>query len=183
MLDARNFFNRSSDRPAVKQNQFGFTLRRTSDDSANLQRVVTARSSLEIMKARESGARARSTRSFRLPPCDRETSPDAPTISDPMTNRPDSVPRQPHSLRASSKGGALLPAVLSGSQHAPRADYAFAPGRRNDADKFDLRMDHHFSVADTLSSSYSLNERARTRRDSSRPTAASRSACGSSAGV
>jgi hypothetical protein len=26
VLDARNFFNRSSDRPTVKQNQYGFTL-------------------------------------------------------------------------------------------------------------------------------------------------------------
>src|SRR5262249_27746135 len=38
------------------------------------------------------------------------------------------------------------------------ATYNFAPSRSNQTDKFDLRVDHRFSAADALASSYSLNQ-------------------------
>src|SRR5207302_1180799 len=35
--------------------------------------------------------------------------------------------------------------------------FNFAPSLQNTVDKFDIRVDHHFSAADALTSSYSLN--------------------------
>ncbi|MBL8296368.1 MAG: TonB-dependent receptor, partial [Bryobacterales bacterium] len=90
-----------------------------------------------------------------------------PTINDPATIRPN--PAQPSqtlrdpfpnnripSNRLSPQATYYLP--FYPESNTATGTFAFAPSRRNLTDKFDVRIDHRFSAADTLASSYSINE-------------------------
>lgn len=165
LLDARNFFNRSSQRPAVKQNQFGFTL----GGPLVIPKIYNGHDRTFIFGDYE-GTRIRRASTFNtLVPTSAMRAGDfsglAP-LSDPATTRPD--PARPGAfLRDPFPGNRIPPERMSKEalyflQFYPEANaagstYAFAPGRQNNTDKYDLRVDHHFSASDTLSSSYSLN--------------------------
>ena len=86
---------------------------------------------------------------------------------DPLTAHPD--PNNPSATIRDPFPGNMIPTARISPQAAfflpfyPTANTAlgtfnYAPTRRSDADKFDIRADHHFSVSDILTGSYSINE-------------------------
>jgi hypothetical protein len=166
VLDARNFFNRSSERPAVKQNQFGIAL----GGPVVLPKIYNGRDRTFFFADYEGTRIRRAAQSNTLVPTAAMRTGDfsgRPVINDPATTRPD--PARPGAFVRDPFPGNRIPAERQAREsryylqfypeaNTPGGTYAFAPGRRNEADKFDIRMDHHFSPSDTLSSSYSLNE-------------------------
>ena len=166
VLDARNFFNSSSTRPPVKQNQFGFTL----GGPVLIPKLYKGRDRTFFFGDYE-GTRIRRASQFNtLVPTDAMRGGDfsgRPVISDPATTRLD--PSRPGGFDRAPFPGNRIPSDRFSPQSAyylpfypqantPSGTFAFAPGRINDTDKFDIRIDHRFSSADNLSSSYSLNE-------------------------
>ncbi len=166
VLDARNFFNASSTRPPVKQNQFGFTF----GGPVWLPKAYDGRDRTFFFGDYE-GLRVRRASQFNtLVPTDAMRAGDfsgRPAINDPATIRPD--PSRPGSFLRDPFPGNRIPAERLARESAyylpfyPHANtsagtYNFAPGRTNDTDKFDVRIDHRFSSADSLSSSYSFNQ-------------------------
>lgn len=166
VLDARNFFNTSSTRPPVRQNQFGFNL----GGPVWLPKLHNGRDRTFFFGDYE-GTRIRRASQFNtLVPTAAMRAGDfsgRPVISDPATTRLDSA--RPGGFVRDPFPGNRIPA----ERFSPQANYflqfypqantatgtfSFAPTRRNETDKFDIRIDHRFSSADSLSSSYSLNE-------------------------
>jgi len=154
VLDARNFFNTTGVRPAVKQNQYGFTLggpiviprvyngkNRTfffgDYEGTRLRRASTFTNPVPSAAMRSGNFSALSTR-----------------ITDPLTGQPfpgNVIP----SNRISPQAAFFLP--FYPSANTASGTFNFVPNRTNDVDKFDIRIDHQFSAVDTLSSSYSMN--------------------------
>ncbi|MEX2264247.1 MAG: carboxypeptidase regulatory-like domain-containing protein [Bryobacteraceae bacterium] len=166
VLDARNFFNTSSTRPPVKQNQFGVTF----GGPVILPKLLDGRDRTFFFTDYE-GTRIRRASQFNtLVPTAPMRSGDfsgRPAISDPATTRPD--PSRPGAFIRDPFPGNRIPADRLAREstyylqfypeaNAPGGTYSFSPSRLNDTDKFDLRLDHHFSASDQLSSSYSINE-------------------------
>ena len=88
----------------------------------------------------------------------------APLI-DPTTIRPD--PARPGQFLRDPYAGNVIPAGRLSPQatfflpfypepNAASSNYLFAPSRTSDSERFDIRMDHRFSQADSLSSSYTF---------------------------
>jgi hypothetical protein len=166
VLDARNFFNLSSTRPPVKQNQFGLNL----GGPVWLPGLYKG-SDRTFFFGDYEGTRIRRASQFNtLVPSAAMRSGDfsgRPVINDPATTRLDAS--RPGGFVRDPFPGNRIPAerfsqeALYFLQFYPQPNtaggtFAFAPGRLNDTDKFDVRIDHRFSNADALSSSYSLNE-------------------------
>jgi hypothetical protein len=166
VLDARNFFNRTSQRPAVKQNQFGFTL----GGPVVIPKLYNGRDRTFFFGDYE-GTRIRRASQFNtLVPTAAMRSGDfsgGPVILDPATSRPD--PARPGAfLRDPFPGNRIPPERMSAAAlyylpfypetNSPGGTFAYSPSRRNETDKFDVRVDHRLSGGDTLSSSYSINE-------------------------
>jgi hypothetical protein len=167
LLDARNFFNTTGVRPPVKQNQFGFTL----GGPVVLPKIYNGKDRTFLFGDFE-GTRIRRALTFNtLVPSAAMRRGDFAEIpgvlNDPATIRPDPA-RPGQTLRNPFPGN-----VIPGNRLARESSYFlpfyplantsagtfnFAPSRRNTTDKFDLRADHHFSVRDALSSSYSFNQ-------------------------
>jgi hypothetical protein len=166
VLDSRNFFNTSSVRPAVKQNQFGVKF----GGPLSLPKLYSGKDRTFFFVDYEGTRIRRATQSNALVPTALMRAGDfsgRPTINDPATIRPN--PAQPSQTLRDPFPGNRIPS----NRLSPQATYylpfypesntgtgtfAFAPSRRNLTDKFGVRIDHRFSAADTLASSYSINE-------------------------
>jgi hypothetical protein len=166
ILDARNFFNNSSTRPPIKQNQFGFTF----GGPVVMPGLYSGRDKTFFFGDYEGTRIRRVSQSNVLVPTTAMRSGNysgRPAINDPATTRPD--PSRPGAFLRDPFPGNMIPAGRLARestyylQFYPEANTAggtfnFASGRRNDGDKFDVRIDHRFSNSDSLSSSYSLND-------------------------
>jgi hypothetical protein len=154
VLDARNFFNTTGVRPAVKQNQYGFTLGgpiviphvykgkdRTfffgDYEGTRLRRASTFTNPVPSAAMRNGNFSALSTR-----------------INDPRTG--EQFPGNVIPVDRISPQAAFFLPFYPGANTAA-GTFNYVPNRRNDVDKFDIRIDHQFSAVDTLSSSYSMN--------------------------
>ncbi|MBV8816737.1 MAG: TonB-dependent receptor, partial [Acidobacteriaceae bacterium] len=155
LLDARNFFNTTGVRPPVKQNQFGFTL----GGPVYIPRVYHGKDKTFIFGDYE-GTRVRRAQTYNnLVPTVAQRSGDfsglGKVIKDPLTG-------------LAFPGNVIPPDRLSPqatyflkfypTPNTPLGTYNFAPTLQNTVDKFDLRVDHRFSAADSLMSSYSFNQ-------------------------
>ena len=157
LLDARNFFNATSVRPAVKLNQFGFTL----GGPVVIPRLYNGRDKTFIFGDYE-GTRGRSavTNNNLVPTAAQQQgnfSSLSAAINDPLVS-----PKVPFP-------GNIIPASRLSPQSAfflpfyPQANTAsglfnYVPSSRNTVDKFDTRVDHYFSRADSLTGTYSFNQ-------------------------
>ena len=166
LLDARNFFNASTVRPPVKQNQFGVTV----GGPVYLPKMFNGRDRTFFFTDYE-GTRIRRASQFNtlVPTASMRTGDftGRPVINDPATTRND--PARPGAFLRDPFPANRIPTDRLARETAyymqfypqantPGGTYAFAPGRVNDTNKFDLRLDHRFSSADSLSSSYSINQ-------------------------
>src|ERR1035437_4225124 len=157
LLDARNFFNATSVRPAVKLNQFGFTL----GGPFGIPRLYNGRDKTFIFGDYE-GTRGRSavTNNNLVPTAAQQQgnfSSLSAAINDPLVSPKVPIP------------GNIIPASRLSPQSAfflpfyPQANTAsglfnYVPSSRNTVDKFDTRVDHYFSRADSLTGTYSFNQ-------------------------
>jgi hypothetical protein len=154
VLDARNFFNTTGVRPAVKQNQFGVTL----GGPVYLPKIYNGKDRTFIFGDYE-GTRVRRAQTFTNPvPTAAMRQGDfsglTAAIRDPLTGQPfpgNIIPTD----RLSPQATFYLPYYPFANTGS--GTYNFAPSLQNTVDKFDLRVDHHFSEADQLTSSYSFN--------------------------
>ncbi len=166
VLDARNFFNTSAVRPPVKQNQYGVTF----GGPVYLPKLYNGKDRTFFFTDYE-GTRIRRASQFNtLVPTAAMRSGDfsgRPAINDPATTRNDPV--RPGAFLRDPFPGNRIPSDRIAKESAyylpfyPNANtaagtFAFAPGRSNNTGKFDVRIDHRFSSADALTSSYSINE-------------------------
>src|SRR4051794_26410632 len=155
VLDARNFFNTTGVRPPVKQNQFGFTL----GGPVVLPHLYHGKDRTFIFGDYE-GTRLRRASTFNTAvPSVAMRSGDFSSLRtpllDPLTRAPfpgNVIPAD----RISPQAAFFLP--FYPTANTGLGTFNYAPTRRSDGDKFDVRMDHHFSTADVLSGSYSLND-------------------------
>ena len=155
VLDARNFFNTSSVRPAVKQNQFGATF----GAPILIPKVYNGKDRTFFFADYEGLRIRRATQSTTLVPTHAMRTGDfsgRPAINDPLAGRmPFSGNRIPADRLARETAYYLQ---FYPEANTPTGTYGFAPSRSNQTDKFDLRIDHRFSDRDALASSYSLNQ-------------------------
>jgi carboxypeptidase family protein len=155
VLDARNFFNTSSVRPAVKQNQFGATF----GAPIRIPKLYNGADRTFFFADYEGLRIRRATQSNTLVPTQAMRLGDfsgRPAINDPLAGRTPFPDNRIPAERLAKETAYYL-------QFYPEANtatgvYSFAPSRRNQTDKFDLRIDHRFSNADAVASSYSLNQ-------------------------
>jgi hypothetical protein len=155
LLDARNFFNTSSVRPAVKQNQFGATI----GAPVLLPKIYNGKNRTFFFADYEGLRIRRATQSNTLVPTHAMRSGDfsgRPVINDPFAGRAPFPENRIPTERLAKEAAYYL--QFYPEANTPAATYNFAPSRRNQTDKFDLRVDHRFSAADALASSYSLNQ-------------------------
>lgn len=164
LLDSRNFFNNSSVRPAVKQNQFGATF----GGPIFLPKLYNGKDRSFFFVDYEGTRIRRATQSNALVPTAAMRAGDftgRAAVMDPATTRND--PARPGAFLRDPFPGNIIPAGRLAKESLyylpfyPQANtatgtFAFAPSRRNQTDKFDVRIDHRFSNADALSSSYSF---------------------------
>ena len=155
VLDARNFFNTTGIRPAVKQNQFGFTL----GGPVYIPHVYNGKDKTFIFGDYE-GTRVRRAQTFtNLVPTAAQLNGDfsalAKPIKDPLTGQPFAGNVIPAN-RLSPQAEFFLPFYPEANTSA--GTYNFAPTLRNTVDKFDIRVDHRFSNADAITGSYSFNQ-------------------------
>jgi hypothetical protein len=165
VLDARNFFNASAVRPAVKQNQFGFTF----GGPVFLPRVYNGKDHTFFFVDYE-GTRVRRARTNTNPvPTAAMRGGDFSALSTPLID-PDSIrpdPANPGSYLRTAFPGNVVPANRLSPQATfflpfyPLANvgntYSYSPNFTSNGDKFDIRADHRFSSADALTGSYSQN--------------------------
>jgi hypothetical protein len=154
VLDARNFFNTTGIRPAVKQNQFGVTL----GGPVYMPKLYNGKNRTFIFGDYE-GTRVRRAQTFTNPvPTAAMRGGDfsalTTPIKDPLTGEP-----FPSNIISMNR---LSPQSLFFLPFYPLANtgtgtFNFAPSLQNTVDKFDLRVDHNFSAADALTGSYSFN--------------------------
>ena len=154
VLDARNFFNSTGVRPPVKQNQFGVTL----GGPFTIPHLYRGRDRTFIFGDYE-GTRIRRAQTFNtaVPAAAMRTgdfsSLRTPLI-DPLTRQPfpgNIIPTE----RISPQAAFFLP--FYPNANTATGTFNYAPTRRSDGDKFDVRVDHHFSTSDVLTGSYSIN--------------------------
>ena len=149
MLDARNFFSTTGIRPAVKQNQFGFTLGGRGLPSHNGKDRTFIFGDYE-------GTRVRRAQTFTSP---------VPTAAMRQTDFSGLCPVRDHLPASRLQVISFQPtgclrkprsfALLSRRQHRQRTFNS--PGLQNTVNKFDLRVDHHFSAADALTALFLNN--------------------------
>lgn len=165
VLDARNFFNSSTTRPAVKQNMFGFTL----GGPITLPRIYRGKDRTFFFVAYE-GTRVRraSTYNTLVPSAAMRGgnfSELKTALLDPATTKVDrSVPagyvRQPFpgnqipAQRFAPQSTFFLP--MYPVANTPTGMYLFTPSRSNTADSANIRIDHRLSGNDALMGSYTL---------------------------
>jgi hypothetical protein len=155
VLDARNFFNTSNVRPAVKQNQFGATI----GAPVLIPKIYDGKNRTFFFADYEGLRIRRATQSNTLVPTHAMRSGDfsgRPVINDPFAGRAPFPENRIPTERLAKEAAYYL--QFYPEANTPAATYNFAPSRRNQTDKFDLRVDHRFSAADALASSYSLNQ-------------------------
>ena len=157
VLDARNFFNTTGVRPAVKQNQFGFTL----GGPVVIPRVYKGKDKTFFFGDYE-GTRVRRAQTFNtLVPTAAQRRGDFSALSAPIYDTSQGA-RTPFP-------GNVIPASLFSPQAAfflpfyplpntAQNTFNFVPSLQNTVDKFDTRIDHRFSQADALMGSYSFNQ-------------------------
>jgi hypothetical protein len=157
LLDARNFFNASSVRPAVKLNQFGFTL----GGPIVIPHLYKGKDKTFIFGDYE-GTRGRSAvTNNNLVPTVAQQHGDfsalTTAIMDPLVN-----PKVPFpgnmipASRLSPQSAFFLPFYPAPNTAGNLFNYV--PNSQNTVDKFDIRVDHYFSAADTLTGTYSFNQ-------------------------
>ncbi len=167
LMDARNFFNTTGVRPPVKQNQFGFTL----GGPVYIPKIYNGKDRTFLFGDFE-GTRIRRALTFNNPVPSAamrrgDFSELGPALIDPSTIRAD--PDRPGQTLREAFPGKTIPASRLAKEsvyylpfyptaNTPGGTFNFAPSRRNRTDKFDIRADHRFSAADSLSSSYSFNQ-------------------------
>lgn len=167
VLDARNFFNTTGVRPPVKQNQFGFTF----GGPVVIPKVYNGRDRTFFFGDYEGTRIRRAVTNVNTVPSAAMRGGDfsalSTTLLDPATFRAD--PSKPGAILKDPFPGNIIPASRFSPQSTfflpfyPTANtaagtYNFVPSRSNTTDKFDLRGDHRFSNADSLTGSYSLNQ-------------------------
>jgi hypothetical protein len=154
VLDARNFFNTTGVRPAVKQNQYGFTL----GGPIVIPHVYKGRDRTFFFFDYE-GTRLRRASTFNNPvPSLAMRNGDFSALATPILDPTTKIPFSNNVIpanRISSQSAFFLP--LYPTANTAAGTFNYVPNRKMDGDKFDIRIDHHFSAADTLSSSYSMN--------------------------
>jgi len=164
-LDARNFFNSSSVRPPLKQNQFGFTL----GGPVKLPRVYNGTDRTFFFGDYEGSRLRRATTQNTLAPSVAMRSGDFSALRtalvDPAAMRldasaPGGVTRPPFPGnripldRFSRQATFFMP--MYPEPNSPSDLYQYNPSRKNAGERFDVRIDHRFSNADSLNSSYTM---------------------------
>lgn len=157
LLDARNFFNASSVRPPVKLNQFGFTL----GGPVVIPSVYHGRDKTFIFGDYE-GTRGRTAvTNNNLVPTAAQQHGDFSALSTPILD-PLLTPKAPFA-------GNIIPASRLSPQstfflpfyplpNTAQGLFNYVPSSRNTVDKFDIRVDHYFSHADSVTGTYSFNQ-------------------------
>lgn len=157
LLDARNFFNATSVRPPVKLNQFGFTL----GGPVVIPHLYHGRDKTFVFGDYE-GTRGRTAvTNNNLVPTAAQQHGDFSSLSTPILD-PLTSPKTPFA-------GNVIPANRLSPQATfflpfyPQANTAqglfnYVPSSRNTVDKFDTRVDHYFSNADSITGTYSFNQ-------------------------
>jgi hypothetical protein len=163
-LDSRNFFDTTGVRPPLKQNQFGFTL----GGPVLLPKLYSGRDRTFFFGAYE-GTRVRRTSTFTtLVPTAAMRNGDfsalRTAVNDPAAMRLD--PTAPGGVVRTPFPGNMIPADRFASQSTfflpmyPAANsgdsYLYTPGRTNDNERFDVRIDHRVSNAGSLNASYTM---------------------------
>src|SRR5882724_6446579 len=167
VLDARNFFNTTGVRPAVKQNQFGFTF----GGPVTLPKLYSGKDRTFFFLDYE-GTRIRRAQTFNnaVPSAAMrrgDFSELSAPLNDPSTIRSD--PNRPGQTLRDPFPGNIIPQNRLAKEslyylpfyplaNTPGGTFNFAPSRKNTTDKFDIRGDHRVSEKDSLSSSYSFNQ-------------------------
>lgn len=165
VLDARNFFNTTGVRPAVKQNQFGLTL----GGPLTIPHVWSGKDRTFFFADYE-GTRIRRAITFNTPVPSAamrlgDFSELATPIFDPATTRPD--PRRPGGFLRDPFPGNQIPRDRLSPQalfflpfyplpNTPAGTFNFVPSLRNTGDRSDGRVDHRFSDRDALAISYTF---------------------------
>jgi hypothetical protein len=154
VLDARNFFNTTGVRPPVKQNQFGFTF----GGPIVVPHIYSGKDRTFFFFDYE-GTRLRRATTFTNPvPTAAMRNGDFSALKTPIIDPQSNQPFQGNIIPA----GRMSPQAAFFLPFYPLANtgsgtFNYVPNRTNDGDKFDVRIDHHFSADDSLSGSYSMN--------------------------
>ncbi|HWQ55251.1 MAG TPA: TonB-dependent receptor [Bryobacteraceae bacterium] len=164
VLDSRNFFDTTGVRPPLKQNQYGFTI----GGPVVLPKLYSGRDRTFFFGDYE-GTRTRRTSTFTtLVPTAAMRRGDfsalRTAVNDPTATRVD--PSAPGGVVRTPFSGNVIPADRFAKQSMffmpfyPEANsgdsYLYTPGRTNDNDRFDIRIDHRISSAGSLSASYTM---------------------------
>jgi len=164
-LDARNFFNASSVRPALRQNQFGFTL----GGPVTMPGVYRGRNrTFFFIDFQESLNRRPITRNLTVPTAAMKQGDfSGRTVYDPLATTAN--PASPGNYLRQAFPGSLIPASRFSSQatyylkyfpdpNTASGTYNYSPGRRNDNYRFDIRLDHQISANNALQGGYSMQQ-------------------------
>ena len=157
LLDARNFFNATSVRPALKRNQFGFTL----GGPMVIPRIYRGKDKTFLFGDYE-GTRARTAiTNNNLVATPAQQTGDFSRLTAPIYDPFDST-RSPFPgnlipvSRLSPQATFFLP--FYPGPNTSNGFYNYVPSSRNTVDKFDIRADHYFSRSDSLTSTFSFNQ-------------------------
>lgn len=165
IFDARNFFNYTGVKPAVRQNQFGFTL----GGPLTLPGIYRGRDrTFFFVDYQDSRARRPVTRNSTVPTAAMKSGNFAGlTINDPSLTRED--PAKPGTYLRQPFPGNLIPASRISPQAAyflkyfpdpntASGTYNFVPGRSSDSYRFDIRVDHQLAPNSSLQGTYSMQQ-------------------------
>jgi len=154
VFDGRNFFNSTGVRPRLKQNQFGYTF----GGPVTIPRIIRGRDKTFFFTDYE-GTRLRRPVTNNTPvPSTSMRAGDfsgRPAIQDPLA-----TPRAPFAgnripaNRLASQATYFLP--FYPEANTPGGTFVYSPTRTNGINRFDIRMDHRISSADSLSGTYSF---------------------------
>lgn len=154
IFDARNFFNTTAVRPPLRQNQFGFTL----GGPVTIPRVTRGKDRTFFFGDYEGTRLVRPVTNNTPVPSAAMRGGDfsgLPALQDPTIN-----PRTPFAgnripaSRLSPQALFFLP--FYPQPNTPGGTFVYAPSRTSRVDRFDTRLDHRFSGADSMSGSYSF---------------------------
>ncbi len=157
LLDARNFFNATSVRPTVKRNQFGFTL----GGPIVIPHLYSGKDKTFIFGDYE-GTRARNgVTNNNLVPTAAQQQGNFSSLSTPIYD--------PLAATKTAFPGNIIPANRLSPQatfflpfypmpNTAAGLFNYVPSSQNTVDKFDIRADHYFSHADSLTGTYSFNQ-------------------------
>ena len=155
-FDARNFFNNSSKRPPLKQNQFGFSL----GGPVTIPHVIRGKDKTFFFGDFE-GLRLRRPSTSNIPvPSAAMRAGDFSELAAPLLD-PTSNPRVPFPGNR-IPSGRLAPQAAYFMQFYPEANtasgtFSYSPTRTNSVNRFDTRVDHRFSAMDAITGSYSFH--------------------------